>query len=139
VAVSVGVFSHTLTFLCLKWLVLNWAQMTISLNRSARAILCQGVKTILRRSRQTALPEEELIIGRLRLISNRYDVFLGEEKLELTPKEYELLKLLVTNTSKVFTRKQLLKKYGIMNISAIHALLMFIFDFYGENSGQRRR
>ncbi|MBP2644596.1 MAG: phoP [Firmicutes bacterium] len=72
--------------------------------------LVARVKAVLRRSRQTALPEGELIIGRLRLNFSRYDVFLGEEKLELTPKEYELLKLLVTNTGKVFTREQLLEK-----------------------------
>jgi two-component system alkaline phosphatase synthesis response regulator PhoP len=31
-------------------------------------------------------------------------------KLELTPKEYELLKMLATNLGKVFTREQLLEK-----------------------------
>jgi len=35
---------------------------------------------------------------------------LGKEKLELTPKEYELIKLLSTNVGKVFTRDQLLEK-----------------------------
>ena len=35
---------------------------------------------------------------------------MGQEKLELTPKEYELLKLFVTNIGKAFTREQLLEK-----------------------------
>ena len=37
-------------------------------------------------------------------------MFLGSEKLELTPKEYELLKLFVTNSGKVFSREKLLEK-----------------------------
>ncbi|MBP2653225.1 MAG: phoP [Firmicutes bacterium] len=72
--------------------------------------LVARVKAVLRRSHKNSLPEGELIVGNLRLNFSRYDVFLGKEKLELTPKEYELLKLLVTNTGKVFTREQLLEK-----------------------------
>jgi len=72
--------------------------------------LVARVKAVLRRSQKVALPEGEFILGNLRLNFARYEIYLGKEKLELTPKEYELLKLLVTNVGKVFTREQLLEK-----------------------------
>jgi two-component system alkaline phosphatase synthesis response regulator PhoP len=44
------------------------------------------------------------------VVPEKYEVFLGEKKLELTPKEFELLTLMLTNPGKVFTREQLLEK-----------------------------
>jgi len=72
--------------------------------------LAARVKAVLRRSQKVPLPEGEFVIGSLRLNFSRYEVFLGKEKVELTPKEYELLKLLITNVGRVFTREQLLEK-----------------------------
>jgi len=72
--------------------------------------LVARVKAVLRRGQKNPLPEGELVIGNLRLNFSRYDVYLRKEKMELTPKEYELLKLLITNIGKVFTREQLLEK-----------------------------
>lgn len=72
--------------------------------------LVARVKAVLRRSqKETHLPGE-LSVGRLRFNFSRYEVTLGGIKLELTPKEYELLKILATNTGKVFTREELLEK-----------------------------
>ena len=72
--------------------------------------LVARVKAVLRRSqKETSLPGE-LSLGNLRFNFNRYEVYLGGEKMELTPKEYELLKMLATNLGKVFTREQLLEK-----------------------------
>ena len=72
--------------------------------------LVARVKAVLRRSKkETSLPGE-MSVGRLRINFPRYEVVLGSEKLELTPKEYELLKMLATNPGKVFTREQLLEK-----------------------------
>ncbi|MDF2499526.1 MAG: phoP [Anaerosporomusa subterranea] len=72
--------------------------------------LIARVKAVLRRSQMTSAQEGELAIGKLRMNFSRYEVFLGNEKLELTPKEYELLKLFVTNTGRVFSREKLLEK-----------------------------
>jgi two-component system alkaline phosphatase synthesis response regulator PhoP len=72
--------------------------------------LVARVKAVLRRSQMTTTQEGELVIGKLRMNFSRYEVFLGSEKLELTPKEYELLKLFVTNTGRVFNREKLLEK-----------------------------
>ena len=72
--------------------------------------LVARVKAVLRRSqKETTLPGE-LSVGRLRFNFSRYEVHMGNVKLELTPKEYELLKMLATNLGKVFTREQLLEK-----------------------------
>ncbi len=68
------------------------------------------VKAVLRRSQKPSTPEGELTVGSLRLNFSRYEAVLGKDKLELTPKEYELLKLFVTNMGKAFTREQLLEK-----------------------------
>ena len=72
--------------------------------------LVARVKAVLRRSQKEASLPGELVIGRLRFNFSRYEVHMGNTKLELTPKEYELLKMLATNLGKVFTREQLLEK-----------------------------
>ncbi len=72
--------------------------------------LVARIKAVLRRSQKDNVTGGELIIGKLKLNFSRYEAYLGAVKLELTPKEYEMLKLFVTNTGKVFTREQLLEK-----------------------------
>lgn len=72
--------------------------------------LVARVKAVLRRSRKESILDGELVVGPLRLNFSRYEAYLGKEKLELTPKEYELLKLFVTNIGKVLTRDYLLEK-----------------------------
>ena len=72
--------------------------------------LVARIKAVLRRSQMTTVQEGELSLGKLKMNFSRYEVFLGSEKLELTPKEYELLKLFVTNIGKVFSREKLLEK-----------------------------
>ena len=44
------------------------------------------------------------------VIPDQHEVFLGELKLELTRKEFELLRLMVAHQGKVFTREVLLEK-----------------------------
>lgn len=72
--------------------------------------LVARVKAVLRRNQKDTTTSGELSMGLLKFNFTRYEASLGAEKLELTPKEYELLKLFVTNIGKVFTREQLLEK-----------------------------
>ena len=72
--------------------------------------LVARIKAVLRRSNKENLPAGELIVGKLKLNFSRYEAFLTKDKLELTPKEYELLKLFITNLGKVYSREQLLEK-----------------------------
>jgi two-component system alkaline phosphatase synthesis response regulator PhoP len=76
---------------------------------SPREMLAR-VKAVLRRSRKDAAQAGELAVGRLKINFSRYEAYLDDVQLELTPKEFELLKLFLTNTGRVFTREQLLEK-----------------------------
>lgn len=44
------------------------------------------------------------------IIPDKYEVFVGETKLDLTPKEFDLLRILALNQGRVFTREVLLEK-----------------------------
>ncbi len=81
--------------------------------------LVARAKAVLRRSAGQHSMEGELSVGGLRMNFIRYEAFLHGEKLELTPKEYELLKLFVTNSGKAFSREQLLEK-------------VWGYDYYGD-------
>jgi two-component system alkaline phosphatase synthesis response regulator PhoP len=72
--------------------------------------LVARVKAVLRRSYKESIHDGELAVGKLRLNFTSYVAYLNNEKLELTPKEYELLKLFITNVGKAYTREQLLEK-----------------------------
>ncbi|WP_288570391.1 winged helix-turn-helix domain-containing protein [uncultured Mitsuokella sp.] len=80
---------------------------------SMRELLAR-VKAVLRRSAKDSQSEkgreETLKIGGLRLDFSSYQAWLHDEPIALTPKEYELLKLLVTNPGRAFTRDELLER-----------------------------
>ena len=81
--------------------------------------LLARVKAVLRRSAKDPQAEGELVVGPLKINFNNYEIFLGITKLELTPKEYELLKLFMTNIGKAYSREQLLEK-------------IWGYDYYGD-------
>lgn len=73
------------------------------------------VKAILRRTQNFVNPngqEEDPIkkikIGELVILPEQYEVYLHDELLEFTPKEFELLLYLTQNKGRVLTRDQLL-------------------------------
>ncbi|WP_110953636.1 winged helix-turn-helix domain-containing protein [Anaerosinus massiliensis] len=70
--------------------------------------LVARIKAVLRRSVKGSLPMGQLSVGNLKMNFASYEVFLGDQLLELTPKEYELLKLFLTNMGKAYSREQLL-------------------------------
>lgn len=72
--------------------------------------LVARVKAVLRRSMKESRLDGQLVIGKLKINFTSYEVYLDKEKMELTPKEYELLKLFVTNSGRAYTREQLLEK-----------------------------
>ena len=77
---------------------------------SIRELLAR-VKAVLRRS-QNSQPaaEQQLIVDELVLDFQSYTARIGDQRLALTPKEYELLKLLVTNPGRAFLRDELLER-----------------------------
>ncbi len=74
------------------------------------------IKAILRRSAgkaadvepEDAQKERALQIGELKILTESYEVYLRDELLDLTPKEFELLVYLANHRGKVFSRDQLL-------------------------------
>lgn len=73
--------------------------------------LLSRIKAVLRRSNvQIEKQDNQLTIGPLRMDFDAYTAFLQGEALSLTPKEYELLKLFLTNIGRAYSRDELLEK-----------------------------
>lgn len=76
--------------------------------------LVARIKAVLRRSDTRAKAEEadadqdELHFDGLTINQSTYEIYLDGKKIEMPPKEFELLYFLAKNTNKVFTRDQLL-------------------------------
>lgn len=75
--------------------------------------LIARMKAVLRRSDFTEeIVEEkkssELVFDGLRISQETYEIYLDNKKIEMPPKEFELLYFLCKNVNKVFTRDQLL-------------------------------
>ncbi|MGE5395960.1 MAG: response regulator [Chitinophagales bacterium] len=54
--------------------------------------------------------QKALVLNDLIVIPEKHEAFLGDKKLDLTPKEFELLRILASSRGKVFTREILLEK-----------------------------
>ena len=72
--------------------------------------LISRVKAMLRRSGGTEEREKILKFGNVVLVKERHTVSVGDRPCELTYKEYELLKLLLTNAGIVTTREVILDR-----------------------------
>ncbi|MEQ8173736.1 MAG: response regulator transcription factor [Syntrophomonadaceae bacterium] len=59
---------------------------------------------------EKAAGQKAFIIKDLIVIPDKHEVYLGEDRLELTPKEYELLYVMAAQPGKVFTREALLER-----------------------------
>ena len=82
--------------------------------------LIARVKALLRRSRleavRTASPEE-LILGDLRIAAKDFRCWVGEEEIELRPKEFSLLATLASEPGRLFSRAEIAERvwgYGNM-------------------------
>jgi two-component system alkaline phosphatase synthesis response regulator PhoP len=72
--------------------------------------LLARLKSLLRRMQKAEVKEDiaEINLRGIKLHLNHRTAYAGDAMLELTPKEYDLLKLLVSSPDRVFTREQLL-------------------------------
>ncbi|HEY0405028.1 MAG TPA: response regulator transcription factor [Pyrinomonadaceae bacterium] len=73
------------------------------------------IKSVLRRARtaasvEAAGDEAPIVRGKLRIDPAKREVTVGERQVELTPKEFDLLRLFASNPGRVFPRKYLLEK-----------------------------
>lgn len=74
--------------------------------------LIARINAVARRKGVTSKGKEEnkIFIRDIKVLPLKYEVFKGEEKLQLTAVEYKLLLLLIENAGNVLTRKMLLEK-----------------------------
>jgi len=80
---------------------------------------------------------EELEVGNITINLSEYTVFLGNKKLDLTYKEFEILRILVQNKKIVFSRKELLKKiWGIDYIGGTRTVDVHIRRLRGKLGGE---
>ena len=75
---------------------------------SSRELMAR-VKATLRRVKMQENPSRELSSGELRLDPGKMEVKKGEQRIELTYREFTLLKFLLQNVGFVFSREQLLE------------------------------
>jgi two-component system, OmpR family, alkaline phosphatase synthesis response regulator PhoP len=72
------------------------------------------IKSVMRRvraaSRSETSEDAPILRGRLRIDPAKREVTVGDRQVELTPKEFELLRLFASNPGRVFPRKYLLEK-----------------------------
>jgi two-component system alkaline phosphatase synthesis response regulator PhoP len=59
---------------------------------------------------EKALGQKVLIAKDMIILPEKYEAYMGEKKMDLTPKEFELLTMMVASPGKVFTREMLLEK-----------------------------
>jgi two-component system response regulator RegX3 len=83
---------------------------------SAREVVAR-IRAVLRRAGATAPPPPDgpLEVGDLRLDSDRRQVTLGQEELDLTRREFELLELLMREAGSVVTRERLIDEVWDVN------------------------
>ncbi len=78
---------------------------------SPRELLAR-VKAVLRRAAYVPSPDEQQVLNLPGLSVSRIsrEVIVGDLRVDLTPKEFDLLWYLATNRNRVFTREQLLEQ-----------------------------
>jgi len=78
---------------------------------SPRELLAR-IKAVLRRAAYIPSPDEQQILNLPGLSVSRIsrEVLVGDMKIDLTPKEFDLLWYLASNRNRVFTREQLLEQ-----------------------------
>lgn len=86
---------------------------------SVRELMAR-IKAVMRRTRREDFAARQLLVlGALQLNFSSYQASLNGSPLSLTPKEFELLKLLVTNPGRAFSRDELLTH-------------IWGYDYYGD-------
>lgn len=82
--------------------------------------LVARVKALLRRSGGKLTPKSSVLVyGPLKIEKDKHRVTIGEEQINFTPREFELLYFLAKNPSRVFSREQLMET-------------VWGYDFYGD-------
>jgi len=77
---------------------------------SVRELMAR-VKAVLRRTQNGDLPPNAIVeVGELSIDSTRHEVTVGTRRVELSPKEFDLLRFLAHHAGQVFSRQALLDR-----------------------------
>ncbi|HEX5508554.1 MAG TPA: response regulator transcription factor [Pseudolabrys sp.] len=91
------------------------------------AELLARVRVALRRQMRAATGEPTVKVGPLTIDLSARAVFLNEQRLTLTPKEYRLLQVLAQHAGNVVTHQHLLKEvWGSVHVNDTHYLRIFM-------------
>ncbi len=90
-------------------------------------VLLARINACLRKAATQEAGEPELTNGAIRMDLVRHEVFLNNEKISLTPKEYDLLRYLMTHRGKMLTHKQILREvWGAAHSDDMQYLRVYI-------------
>jgi two-component system response regulator VanR len=83
-------------------------------------VLVKRVEAVLRRGKGSQMATDELVLGKIKLDCGGYKVYVNNQLIDLTAKEFEILKMLIENKGKVMTREMLVDK-------------IWGYDYFGDN------
>lgn len=76
---------------------------------SPRELLAR-IKAVLKRTKTSNIDTNQIQVGPFKINVNKREIYKNDVLLELKPKEFDLLKLFITNPGRVFTRQYLLEQ-----------------------------
>jgi two-component system alkaline phosphatase synthesis response regulator PhoP len=68
------------------------------------------VRAVLRRATDSPVPPQTLQVGELSLDLERHRAAVSDEPIELTPTEFDLLRMMMEHPGRAFTRLELIEK-----------------------------
>ncbi len=83
----------------------NTRELVARMNAVYRRI---GEKPVSENNNQAEEEESEIRVGEIVIYPSKYEVYVGEESIELTPKEFELLQYMAKRKNRILSRNQLL-------------------------------
>ena len=110
-------------------ILIHWLKIIDILKNSS--LNCDHLKGVA--SRIGICLQDSIVVGHIKININEYTVYLGNSKIDLTYKEFEILRTLVQNKGTVFSRKDLLEKiWGIEYIGGTRTVDVHIRRLRGK-------
>ncbi len=90
-------------------------------------VLLARVHANLRKAMVREVGDPDIINGPIRMDLVRHEVFIGEERVAFTPKEYDLLRYFLVNRGRMLTHKQILKEvWGAAHVEDTQYLRVYV-------------
>ncbi len=90
-------------------------------------VLLAHINANLRKWSVREAGEPDIVNGVIRMDLVRHEVYVNNEKVSFTPKEYELLRYLMINRGRMLTHKQILKQiWGVAHVEDTQYLRVYI-------------